>query len=428
MQSKIFPGVKVAAICNFGLSRTPDGADDQGGGKAVPAPNVDNQSKQAVQSPPCKVDGNVSMRTAITCLITTASLLCGTANFAQAEIAWESSLRRAHSRASQEDKLILLHFVRDNCVYCDKLEAGAFQTAEVEGAISKNFVPLKINVSDSKGNKKLAEMFKVDRFPMDVVVTTDGAALAHGVSPQQPARYADMLARTLTPNAPALNRGPSRSEKAAPQQRIAAAPTQAAPAQTAPTQATPTQATVPGYAATAPQPGQNKRPVQNKLVSARTNQSNAGMTLSMPEQVTNTPPATAAAKSTQGQEPKLAMDGFCAVSVVNEARWVEGRPEFGVVHLGKLYLFASDSAMKTFLADPMPYTPVLNEIDVVRFFEERVIVPGKREWAMQDPSNKRMFFFADQEAMQHFENEYARYVDAAIMVMDKAVKESNPGG
>jgi protein disulfide-isomerase len=152
------------------------------------------------------------------------------------------------------------------------------------------------------------------------------------------------------------------------------------------------------------------------------------MTLSMPEQVTNTPPATAAAKSTQGQEPKLAMDGFCAVSVVNEARWVEGRPEFGVVHLGKLYLFASDSAMKTFLADPMPYTPVLNEIDVVRFFEERVIVPGKREWAMQDPSNKRMFFFADQEAMQHFENEYARYVDAAIMVMDKAVKESNPGG
>ena len=83
--------------------------------------------------------------------------------------------------------------------------------------------------------------------------------------------------------------------------------------------------------------------------------------------------------------------------------------------------------MKTFLAEPMPYTPVLNEIDVVRFFEERVIVPGKREWAMQDPSNKRMFFFADKAAMQHFENEYARYVDAAITVMDKAVEESNPG-
>ncbi|KAA1259563.1 Thiol:disulfide interchange protein DsbD [Rubripirellula obstinata] len=389
------------------------------------------------------------MRTAITCLITTAVLLCGTANLAQAEIAWESSLRKAHSRASQENKLILLHFIRDNCVYCDKLEAGAFQAPEVEGAISKNFVPLKINVSDSKGNKKLAEMFKVDRFPMDVVVTTDGAALAHGVSPQQPARYAGMLASTLAPNAPALNRNPAGPGPSAPEQQIAAAPQRSAPQRST----TPTN-TVPGYAAApkapAAQPATQPAPVaaapvaatpapaaavaatqsrpvaQNKLVSARTNQANAGMTLSMPEQVTDTPPAAVAEKTT-GQEPKLAMDGFCAVSVVNEARWIEGRPEFGVVHLGKLYLFANDQAMKTFLADPMPYTPVLNEIDVVRFFEERVIVPGKREWAMQDPSNKRMFFFADKAAMQHFENEYARYVDAAIAVMDKAVKESNPG-
>ena len=107
--------------------------------------------------------------------------------------------------------------------------------------------------------------------------------------------------------------------------------------------------------------------------------------------------------------------------------WVEGKPDFGVVHLGKLYLFGDEGAMKKFLANPTPYTPVLNEIDVVRFFEERTIVPGKREWAMQDPTNKRMFFFADEAAMQHFENEHERYVGAAIQVMDKAVKESNPG-
>lgn len=425
-------------------------AEDNDGRGAVLAQNDDNQSKPAVQSPPSKDDGNVSMRTAITCLITAAALICGTANQAQAEIAWESSLRKAHSRASQEDKLILLHFIRDNCVYCDKLEAGAFQSAEVGSAISKNFVPLKINVSDSKGNKKLAEMFKVDRFPMDVVVTTDGAALAHGVSPQQPGRYADMLVKTLSPGATDV-RGPTapspNSQQLAPQQQIAStAPLGSVPGyaaslapQAAPTRPAPP---VPTQVAAAPavsaQPAAPAKPsVQNKLVSARTNQTpanqtNVGMTLSMPEQVTETPPVAVAAKasagmSANGSEPKLAMDGFCAVSVVNEARWVEGRPEFGVVHLGKLYLFANEKAMKTFLAEPMPYTPVLNEIDVVRFFEERTIVPGKREWAMQDPSNKRMFFFADKAAMQHFENEYARYVDAAINVMDKAVKESNPG-
>ena len=253
------------------------------------------------------------MRTAITYLTTAAALICGTLNVAQAEIAWESSLRKAHSRASQEDKLILLHFIRDNCVYCDKLEAGAFQTDEVETAISKNFVPLKINVSDSKGNKKLAEMFKVDRFPMDVVVTTDGAALAHGVSPQQPARYTDMLARTLSTGTPA---GPGQvNPAAAPQQQIAAAkqntppqyavpqeptPQQAAPQQTAP------QASMPGYAAAPSKPA-----AQNKLVSAKTNQTVTGMTLSMPEQVTEAhrlPPQRR--RVAADQEPKLAMDGF----------------------------------------------------------------------------------------------------------------------
>ena len=121
------------------------------------------------------------------------------------------------------------------------------------------------------------------------------------------------------------------------------------------------------------------------------------------------------------------MDGFCAVTVIEEARWVEGKPDFGVIHLGKLYLFDSKSAMDSFLANPIPYTPILNEIDVVRFFEERKIVKGKREFAMQDPLNKRMFFFADEAAMSHFENEWGRYVEAAVNVMDKAVQESNPG-
>ena len=126
-------------------------------------------------------------------------------------------------------------------------------------------------------------------------------------------------------------------------------------------------------------------------------------------------------------DPELAMQGFCPVTVIKEDRWVEGNPKFGVVHLGKLYLFASAEAMQTFLADPVPYTPVLNEIDVVRFFEERKIVQGKREWGLKDPTHNRMFFFADEAAMNHFWNEHERYTGAAITVMEKAVRDANPG-
>lgn len=126
------------------------------------------------------------------------------------------------------------------------------------------------------------------------------------------------------------------------------------------------------------------------------------------------------------EQPELAMEGYCAVTVIDQNKWIEGSPEFGVIHLGKLYLFTSEENMNRFLADPMPYTPVLNEIDVVRFFEERKIVPGKREWGMKDPIYNRMFFFADEEAMTHFYNEYHRYTDAALKVMAKAVNDANP--
>jgi protein disulfide-isomerase len=127
------------------------------------------------------------------------------------------------------------------------------------------------------------------------------------------------------------------------------------------------------------------------------------------------------------EPPELAMQGFCPVTVINEDKWVEGKPEFGVIHLGKLYLFTTEEKMNNFLADPLPFTPVLNEIDVVRFFEERKIVPGKREWGLKDPIYNRMFFFADEAAMNHFYNEYERYTDAAIEVMNQAVKDANPG-
>jgi protein disulfide-isomerase len=46
---------------------------------------------------------------------------------------------------------------------------------------------------------------------------------------------------------------------------------------------------------------------------------------------------------------------------------------------------------------------------------------------LKDPIHNRMFFFADEAAMEHFYNEYERYTDAAIKVMDKAVKDANPG-
>ncbi|WP_345685567.1 DUF255 domain-containing protein [Novipirellula caenicola] len=347
-------------------------------------------------------------------------------SFATADIAWNENLRSAHAKAQTENKLLLLHFYSDNCVWCDRLEAGAFKAPIVDAAVSENYIPVKIHAGK---NPQLVEMFKVKAFPTDVIVTTNGKTISHTVSPQAADRYVAML-QSAVPLGIQASASPS-------EQHVAAESPAAPPAPTTPHASTTPHAPAPQVTAapaSANMSGEFAGGAKGILAGSRTD----AMTLGMPSQVNEEslpeaevePLAAAepAAKTTgKPDQPGLAMEGFCAVTVIKEDRWVEGRPDFGVIHLGKLYLFASAEAMETFLADPVTYTPVLNEIDVVRFFEERRIVPGKREWGLKDPTHNRMFFFADEAAMNHFWNEHHRYTDAAIKVMDKAVKDANPG-
>ncbi|MDG2219775.1 MAG: thioredoxin fold domain-containing protein, partial [Rubripirellula sp.] len=422
-----------------------------------------------------------------------------------------------HTQAQAEGKLLLLHFYSDNCKYCDLLEEGSFKAPQVNSAIGQNFVPVKIHANSSP---KLTEMFRVTKFPTDVIVTIEGKTLAHTVSPQNPDRYVAMLQGTLsTPaqqpaaapqsqiaanQAPAYNQtaaanqygpttnvqSPQISQPVAAQNNAASAsamamptpsrtqaqlastgqgtpsfamptiegaqittaqnrgigqsanpsftlPTQApaATSVTMPTEAVtmPTEAvTMPTEAVTMPTPSENlTAPTENFAVPT---ESFTAPTESLPTPTQNTAtPAeeietaiSAVQADAKTEQPELAMQGYCAVTVINENKWIEGTSEFGVIHLGKLYLFTTEAKMQMFLADPMPFTPVLNEIDVVRFFEERKVVPGKREWGLKDPIHNRMFFFADEAAMNHFYNQYERYTDAAIEVMEKAVKDANP--
>lgn len=326
---------------------------------------------------------------------------------ARAEINWQTQLKTAHAQAQAEGKLLLLHFYDDNCVWCDRLESGAFQTPEVAAAIQKDYVPVKIHAGK---NPSIASTFKVNRYPTDVIVTTQGQALSHMVSPQDAGRYVAMLAQ----NVQSL---PGDSSMLA-----------AAPATAAPTSAPAPAPTQPSYASTSP-----SIPVQGAgyaLPSQNASQINATPVSSMTRNASATTPTaqtpTSPAPTSNNADIELAMDGYCAVTVIENDRWVEGNPEFGVVHLGRLYLFSDKPSMERFLENPEPYTPVLNGIDVVRFFEERKIVPGNREWGLKDPDHNRMFFFADEAALNHFYNQHTRYTDAALAVMAKAVKDANP--
>jgi len=336
---------------------------------------------------------------------------------AEADIPWQQNLRAAHTQAEAEGKLLLLHFYTDNCVYCDRLEEGAFQEAQVGEAISRNFVPVKIH---AKSAPDLVKLFKVTKFPTDVVVTTERKKLLHQVSPQNPTKYVAMLVGTLAASEPNTK------------MIAAVTPEMVAPKMSVPKMvAQETIASVPPAPIASPSIASTEPAwTLPRSVSDLTPPVSAP-DLALPRSVeATTVSATTKSAAPQvtamGSEAELAMEGFCAVTVIAEDRWVEGKPEHGVIHLGKLYLFQNEELMNQFLADPIPYTPVLNEIDVVRFFEERKIVPGKREWGVTDPNYRRMFFFADEAAMDHFIDQHQRYTDAAIEVMQTAVKDANP--
>ena len=414
------------------------------------------------------------MRTAAPKLLVMIAVAIMTSHVARAEISWESDLRTAHQKASAENKLLLLHFYSDNCIWCDRLEAGAFKQATVEQAISRDYVALKVHATKSP---KLASLFKVTKFPTDVIVTTEGQTLAHKVSPQQSERYIAMLtgcvaskpvaqvaekvdpaplapAATSTSNNapqpdPALPVSPNAEISDTSRARMSNGVQATLTGSRGPSMPLPSQGTTGAGQGTTGAFNQlpddygvanGAAPLASQLLLPNTPPAtapNAGSVVSPSNNLTTEAQATEipAAETTAAEvqtptaiaKPDLAMQGFCAVTVINENRWVEGKPEYGVIHLGKLYLFSSQQAMGSFLADPAPFTPVLNEIDVVRFFEERKIVKGKREFGVLDPIHNRMFFFADEAALKHFENEYERYTDAALEVMETAIKEANPG-
>ncbi|HEV7281031.1 MAG TPA: DUF255 domain-containing protein [Pirellulaceae bacterium] len=113
------------------------------------------------------------------------TLAAGRAAFAE-EIRWATDLGAAQRQATQEGKLLLLHFQSKDCPPCRNVEATVFTDAKVVGAIHAHFVPVLVDVEELP---ELAAQFQVKNWPTDVIVDTTGAQLYRGNSPANPNVY-----------------------------------------------------------------------------------------------------------------------------------------------------------------------------------------------------------------------------------------------
>lgn len=350
-----------------------------------------------------------------------------------AEIQWRSDLNQAVQEANQSGKLLLLHFYSDQCTWCERLEAGAFLDPHVQKTIAERFVPLKVH---GPQNPNWVRECRVQNYPTDVIMTAKGEILMRQNSPQDPLQFVAMLEK---PGRPAASLAAQPAVDSTMQANTAVQPSgqPAVPNLTA--------GLDPNIAADFPgtqtQPvgfGQNNfglnppansaattdpiviSPRENRVAeNTRPQSSSAAISSS-----TNAG-ATVSSITAQAKQPML--DGFCPVTMIEEEdeakAWTPGRRELAVVHLGEIYYFANEDAQAKFLANPERYAPILNGIDVVKFFDERRVVSGKRDYGWFEPICGRIFLFSSEESAERFNADFERYSRLSLDVMNRAMAD-----
>lgn len=114
----------------------------------------------------------------------------------------------------------------------------------------------------------------------------------------------------------------------------------------------------------------------------------------------------------------MGLDGYCPVALISNGKWTKGDPKFGIIHRGRLYLFASEAEKQTFWQDPDRFAPILSGNDPVEFAESGRIVQGSRKHGVF--YRNQIFLFTSEDSLQRFWGSPKRYADVAVAAMARA--------
>ena len=358
---------------------------------------------------------------------------------------WQRDLEQAKREAAQTNRLVLVHFWAPWCGPCKRLEREVFSRPSVAEAVSANYVTVKVSVDD---NRALAGTYGVRSIPADVILTPDGKVVKLLQSPATPDQYAGVMgqiAMSVRPrpstqmvarNAPAnpyAQQPPSvamRPSMAQPRvgspgspympTTAPAPPMNSAPQHVANQQGQfPPQIAMTGRVPPLPPP---PRPTDPRVTVEPRQRSLAGQPMmSQPAQpppvAPSVPPATNMQAAPAAGVQRIALEGCCPVSIVDQvgvdgAQWVLGQPQFAATYQGQLFYFASEQARQRFLADPARYAPVTFGNDPVLAIDQGQMVAGNRTHALY--FGNRMYLFANESTLTAFVNDRLRYSSAVM--------------
>jgi hypothetical protein len=118
-----------------------------------------------------------------------------------------------------------------------------------------------------------------------------------------------------------------------------------------------------------------------------------------------------AARPAEYQEPAktapVGLDGYCPVELVRHEQWVDGSPQWAVVHEGRTYLMSGPAQQRFFRANPERYAPALGGCDPVLVATGAGRVAGRTETCVI--YEDRLFMFRGQDTLAQFRQDPKRF-------------------
>ncbi len=91
------------------------------------------------------------------------------------KIEWAKTWDAAFFRAKSEEKVVLVTFYADWCIWCKKLEDTTLSDSTVAAFLTQKTVPIRLDV-DGDG-RAISDQYRVDGLPTVLVLKTDGTEL-----------------------------------------------------------------------------------------------------------------------------------------------------------------------------------------------------------------------------------------------------------
>jgi YHS domain-containing protein len=97
---------------------------------------------------------------------------------------------------------------------------------------------------------------------------------------------------------------------------------------------------------------------------------------------------------------RLALDGYCPVTLVKRMSWVQGDPQYQATYRGGIFYLAGRVEQDQFMRDRRQFAPVMGCSDVVVAKKTGKLNPGLRTYGYR--YGGRLFLFADAASMAEF--------------------------